>query len=94
MFSSTSVGRKGGLDAFDQARLLGRRVDAIGDAIHAANQLLAALGQDEIDEQACRVRMRRFGGDTGGMDVGENRIQINPIDRRAGRLSSARSVCE
>ena len=62
------------LDVFGQARLIRRRVDAVGDAIHAADYLLTALGKHEVDEQTRRVGMRRLGGDTSGVNIGKDRI--------------------
>src|SRR5262249_1577777 len=36
-------GCEGRLDPFDQARLLRRRIDSVGNAVHTADKLLAAL---------------------------------------------------
>src|SRR4030095_1404935 len=84
--------RESRLDVLDETSLFGRRVDTIGDAIHAADHFLTALGQHEVDKQARRVGMGRFGGDAGGMNVGKYRIQIHPIDRRARGLSRLKSL--
>ena len=59
------------LDTLGPTRIEGH-VDAIGNAIHAANQFLAAFGKHKIDEQARGVWMRRFRRDAGRMNVGEN----------------------
>ena len=58
----------------NQPGLIRRRVDPVGDAIHAADDFLAALGEHEVDEQTRRVGMRRFGGDTSGVNIGKDRI--------------------
>ncbi len=62
------------LDVFRQVHLIRRRVDPVRNAIHAPNHFLAALGKHEVDEQARRVGMRCLGGDTGGVNIGKDRI--------------------
>src|SRR5512145_1794271 len=66
--------RESRLDVLNESSLLGGRVDPVRNAVHAANDFLAALGKHEVDEQAGRVGMRRLGGNARGMNIGKDRI--------------------
>src|SRR5690349_3525403 len=68
-----------GLDVFNQTELIGRRIDSVGYTVHPPDDFLAAFGKDKVYKQVRRVWMRSFRGDSGGVNIGEDGIQIDPI---------------
>src|SRR5262245_12451303 len=79
-------GGKDRLDPFHQTGMFGRSIDPVGNSAHATDELLSSFGKHEIHEETRRIWMGRFGGNTGGVNISENRIQINPINRRSRRF--------
>ena len=61
-------------DSFDQPRLRRCNIDPVGNPVHAPDEFLTALGQHEIDEESRGIRMRRFGGNSRRVNIGEDRI--------------------